>query len=140
MERTSIHLTVCFEAPFWIGVYERTSGGRYEVCKITFGAEPKEYEVYGYLLQNWRQLRFSPSVRADEDADKPCNPKRLQREIRRQLRDSSGIGTKAQQALQLQWEQSKQERHTRSREQKEAEKQRRFELRQAKRKEKHRGH
>ena len=34
-----------FEAPFWIGLYERTDNGRYEVCKITFGSEPKDYEV-----------------------------------------------------------------------------------------------
>ncbi|HRK76285.1 MAG TPA: DUF2992 family protein, partial [Streptococcus parasuis] len=33
-------LTILFEAPFWIGLYERTDGGKYEVCKITFGSEP----------------------------------------------------------------------------------------------------
>lgn len=36
-------LTILFEAPFWIGLYERTDGGKYEVCKITFGSEPKDY-------------------------------------------------------------------------------------------------
>lgn len=36
-------LTVMFEAPFWIGVYERFDEGYYEVCKITFGSEPKDY-------------------------------------------------------------------------------------------------
>ena len=41
-----------FEAPFWIGLYERTDGGKYEVCKITFGSEPKDYEVYEFLLKN----------------------------------------------------------------------------------------
>lgn len=34
-------LTLLFEDPFWIGLYGRTDGGAYEVCKITFGAEPK---------------------------------------------------------------------------------------------------
>lgn len=34
-------LTVTFEAPFWIGLYEREAEGLYQVCKITFGAEPK---------------------------------------------------------------------------------------------------
>ena len=34
-------LTILFEAPFWIGLYERTDNGKYEVCKITFGSEPK---------------------------------------------------------------------------------------------------
>ena len=140
MERTRLTLTVCFEAPFWIGLVERRTGQCYEVCKITFGAEPKDYEVWDYLLKNWRRLRFSPPVKRDAENEKPHNPKRLQREIRRQLQESSGIGTKAQQALQLQREQNKRERIIYSREQKEQEKQRRFALRQERRKQKHRGH
>ena len=28
-------LTILFEALFWIGLYERIDGDRYEVCKIT---------------------------------------------------------------------------------------------------------
>jgi len=37
-------LTVLFENPFWIGLYERIEGDKYEVCKITFGAEPKAFD------------------------------------------------------------------------------------------------
>lgn len=131
-------LTVFFEDPFWVGVYERTDGGRYEACKITFGAEPKDYEVWDFLLKNWGRLRFSPSLPAREPAERKINPKRMQRTIHSQLQ-SSGVGTKAQQALQLQREQRKQERRTVSREQREAEKERRYALRQQKRREKHRG-
>ena len=68
-------LTVLFEDPFWVGIYERSAGGRYEVCKITFGAEPKDYEVYDYLLKNWSKLRFSPSDEADTIAEKQNNPR-----------------------------------------------------------------
>ena len=140
MERTRITLTVCFAAPFWIGLVERRTGQCYEVCKITFGAEPKDYEVWDYLLKNWRRLRFSLPVKLAEEPEPIRNPKRLQREIRKQLQESAGIGTKAQQALQLQREQNKRERKIYSREQKEQEKQRRFALRQERRKQKHRGH
>ena len=66
------------------------------------------------------------------------NPKRIQREVRKQVQNTS-IGTKSQQALKLQQEQLKTERKIVSREQREAEKQRQFELKQQKRKEKHRG-
>ena len=97
-------LTILFEAPFWIGLYERIDGDRYEVCKITFGAEPKDYEVYDFLLQNWRTLKFSPPLKADRIEERKINPKRMQREINNQLQDR-GIGTKAQQALKLQHEQ-----------------------------------
>lgn len=131
-------LTILFEAPFWIGLYERIDHGRYEVCKITFGAEPKDYEVYEFLLRNWHKLKFSPPIQAEAAMERKTNPKRVQRKIQSQLQDK-GIGTKARQALKLQHEQSKLERRTRSREQKEAEKDRQFAIRQEKKKAKHRG-
>ena len=34
-------LTVYFEEPFWVGVFERMENGKLSVCKVTFGAEPK---------------------------------------------------------------------------------------------------
>ena len=114
-------LTILFEAPFWIGLYERIDNGKYEVCKITFGAEPKDYEIYEFLLKNWGRLRFSPPIKAEAALEKKINPKRMQREINSQLQDR-GIGTKAQQALKLQHEQYKLERKTKSRKQREAEK------------------
>lgn len=49
MDLFSASLTVTFEDPFWIGLYERQEAGRYSVCKITFGAEPKEPELYAFL-------------------------------------------------------------------------------------------
>ena len=131
-------LTVTFEDPFWIAVYERTYFDSYEVCKITFGSEPKDYEVYEFLLKNWHKLKFSPPIQAEVSIERKLNPKRMQREIQSQLQDK-GVGTKAQQALKLQHEQCKLERKTKSREQKEAEKDRQFAIRQEKKKAKHRG-
>lgn len=139
MAKVVSKLTVLFEDPFWIGLYEREDNGRYEVCKITFGSEPREYEVYEFLLKNWNKLRFSPSIEAEMTVDRHINPKRMQRLIHKQIANT-GIGTKAQQALKLQQERGKLERKSRSREQREAEKQLQFDLRQEKRKEKHRGH
>lgn len=139
METTVSKLTILFEAPFWIGVYEREIGRRYEVCKITFGAEPKENEVYDFILKNWGKLRFSTSIEAAPRMEKHMNPKRMQRLINQQI-STVGIGTKAQQALKLQQEQNKLIRKCRSRKQREADRECQFILRQKKRKEKHRGH
>lgn len=133
-------LTVMFKDPFWIGLYERRVGRRYEVCKITFGAEPRDYEIYAFMQKNQLKLRFSPSVRVDQIADRHINPKRMQRMISRQVSSTGGMGTKAQQTLKLKQEQDKKERKTRSRAQRGEDKQRQFELRQKKHKEKHRGH
>ena len=135
---TKSKLTILFENPFWIGLYERIDGDKYEVCKITFGAEPKDYEVYDFLLKNWNKLIFSPPMKTGKIEDRKINPKRLQREINSQLQ-VKGIGTKAQQALKLQREQGKIERKIRSREQKEAEKERQYALRQEKKKATHKG-
>ena len=131
-------LTVLFEDPFWIGLFERIIGDKYEVCKIIFGAELKDYEVYDFLLKNWNKLRFSPPVEIDNIKEQKINPKRRQREVKKQM-ENRGIATKAQQALKLQYEQNKLGKRTRNRELKEAEKERKFALRQEKKKVRHRG-
>jgi hypothetical protein len=137
MDKVSGKLTVFFEEPFWVGVFECVSDGKLSVCKVMFGAEPKDYEICDFVLKNYYRLRFSPAVATDvKEASR--NPKRVQREVRKQIQNT-GIGTKSQQALKLQQEQLKTERKTMSREQRGAEKQRQFELKQQKRKEKHRG-
>lgn len=137
MREISACLTVLFEAPFWIALYEREEDGTYEACKVTFGAEPKDYEVYSFFLKHWNELKFSPQVQAEKKTVH-SNPKRLQREIRKQI-SPSGMGTKAQQALKRQQELSKTERKSRIRQKKQTEKQLQFELHQKKKKEKHRG-
>ena len=131
-------LKVFFEDPFWVGVFERIEDGKLSVCKVTFGAEPKSYEILEYALQHYLELAFSPAIETErrQAAD---NPKRRSRNARKQLKNI-GIGTKSQQALQRQREEMKKERRQISREEREAEAQRRFELKQEKKKEKKRGH
>ena len=138
MARSSITLTVLFDAPFWVGIFERVENGRLTVATVTFGTEPKDYEVHDFVLRHFYDLIFSPAVAAEEHHISE-NPKRRQRAARKQMQET-GIGTKSQQALQLQLEASKTERKQASREQREAEKQRQFDLKQQKRKEKRRGH
>ena len=138
MDRNYGKMTVYFENPFWVGVFERIENGKLSVCKVTFGSEPKDYEVWEYVLKNYYQLKFSPAV--DVVVKKEAtNPKRVQREARKQVA-TTGIGTKSQQALQMQREENKLERKSVSREQREAEKQRQFELKQLQKREKHKGH
>lgn len=138
MGKTSGRLTVFFDEPFWVGVFEEMEDGKLSVAKVTFGAEPKDYEISEFILKYYYSLRFSPAVdTVVKEARK--NPKRLQKEAKKQMQNT-GIGTKSQQALKLQQEQNKQERKAKSREKKLQEAQRMFELKQQKRIEKHRGH
>ena len=137
MDEVNGKLTVYFEEPFWVGVFERIEDGKLFVAKVTFGAEPKDYEVQDYIQKYYFSLKFSPAVETVVK-DIKRNPKRMQREAKKMLK--TGIGTKSQQALKLQQEQNKQERKERSRRKKEAQEQRMFELKQQKKREKHKGH
>ena len=118
MDKVIGRLTVFFEDPFWVGVFERIENGRLSAAKITFGAEPKEPELLIYLLRHYYRLQFSPAV---ETAVKPAhrNPKRAQREAGRQTAQV-GIG--------------------RSRVRKQADAKRLYALKQQQKREKHKGH
>ena len=131
-------LTVFFEEPFWVGVFEKYEDGKLSVAKVTFGSEPKDYDVYYYILVHYYSLQFSPAV-ATVVKEKKKNPKRMQRDVKKQMQEK-GIGTKSQQALKMQQEQNKQQRKEKRREQSLAEAKRMFALKQQKKKEKHRGH
>ena len=138
MDTESGKLTVFFEGPFWVGIFERISGGKLSVCKVTFGAEPKDYEVWDFILKHYYELKFSPAIETEVKQTED-NLKRRQRKARKQLQ-SLGVGTKSQQALQMQREEIKTHKKQISKEQREAEKQRQFDLKQQKRKAKQRGH
>ena len=75
---------VFFEEPFWVGVFERIREGRVSVSKVTFGAEPKDYEVLAFLLENYDKLRFGPSVETVVK-ETGSNPKRMQRMAQRDV-------------------------------------------------------
>ena len=137
MEKITGKLTVFFDDPFWVGVFERIEENKLSVCRVVFGAEPKDYEVYDFILKNYSNLKFSSSIEVEVKKGN-ANPKRLQREARKQVKQV-GIGTKSQLALQQQREELKLERKTKIRQRRELEKQRKFELKQEKRKQKHRG-
>ena len=138
MDKVSGKLTVYFEDPFWVGVFEHIEDGKLSVAKVTFGAEPKDYEIQKYIQKYYFSLQYSPAVDTVVKEVKK-NPKRMQRDAKKQMQET-GIGTKSQQALKLQQEQNKQKRKVKSREQKEVQKLRMFELKQQKKKEKHKGH
>ena len=108
MDRGKAGLTVFFEGPFWVGVFERVEDGKLSVCRVVFGSEPRDYEVWEFILKNYYGLKFSPAAPVAV-RDGKVNPKRRQREAGKQTMQA-GIGTKSQQALQLQREERKTER------------------------------
>lgn len=135
----SIKLTIFFEDHFWVGVFERTDGEMLETFRIVFGSEPKDYEVYSFILENYYKLVFSRSIKVDKGEQKTINPKRLKRIVKRET-SQKGVGTKAQQAMKLEHEKRKEEHKKISKEKREEIQKIKFEMRQAKKKEKKKGH
>lgn len=134
-----LKLTVFFDDPFWVGVFERAEDGLLETSRIVFGAEPKDYEVYDFVLKSFYGLKFSRPIGFEAHAEKKINPKRMQRVIRKET-SSSGIGTKAQQAIQQEREAQKLEGRKMSKEKRQEIDRVKFEIKQEKKKEKKKGH
>ena len=63
------------------GIFERIEDGKLSVAKVTFGAEPKDYEVQEYIQKYYFSLKFSPAVETVVK-DIKRNPKRMQREAK----------------------------------------------------------
>ena len=59
MDKSYGKLTVYFDEPFWVGVFERIDGGKLSVCKVTFGAEPEDSEICltKQILKFWRKIK-----------------------------------------------------------------------------------
>ena len=55
---SQIKLTVLFDEPFWIGVFETIEGTQYKVCKVTFGAEPKDEEIFELIAKKNLFIKF----------------------------------------------------------------------------------
>ena len=85
-QSTESRLTIYFDEPFWVGVFEELDGKRLSVCRVVFGSEPtdaeiyafiSDAEIYAFILRYFNHLRFSPPVKA-EIKHKADNPKRRQ--------------------------------------------------------------
>ncbi|MDE6504461.1 MAG: YjdF family protein [Clostridia bacterium] len=139
MEEASATLTIYFDGQFYIGLFERIEKNKLSVCKYIFGAEPKDYEVYELILSKYYSLRFSPTVKIERKPIDFKNPKTRQRKIKETIANIE-IGTKSQQAIKKQIEERKIEKKVNSKTLKEQTLGEKFQKRQKKRKEKHKGH
>lgn len=134
-------LTICFEAPFWIGLVETDDDEEgYRAAKHVFGAEPTDPQVGEFIHDQWKNLRFSDSLQVEKRGGKKINHKRMQRIIAKEVAANAHRGTKAQQALSEAREAGTTARKQKTKAQRDAEKQARFVARTEKRKQKHRGH
>lgn len=138
MNESSGKLTIFFEDPFWIGVIEETECKSYRAAKIVFGAEPTDAQVYEYLISHYGTWQFSSTMLVQQKQTKCQNPKRMRRRASKES-EKPFAGTKAQQAVKLQQEANAALRKSLHRQKRETQAQMQYELRQEKKKQKHRG-
>ena len=134
-------LTVYYEGQYWVGVAEQIIDGKTRAIQHIFGAEPQDEEVLKFVNQHLFKLfcQTNAIVTAPRLIPRKNNPKRLAREAAREVK-SVGVSTHAQQAIKLEQEQRKKIRRKTSKEQKELEKERKWQLNRQKAKAKHQGH
>jgi len=138
MERNISSFTVLFQPPFWVGIAQRWDGEGYSAARVVFGAEPTDAQLYEWLEREWHKLRFSPAAEGERPVPERKNPKRAQREARAATQ-TGGVSTRAQEALSRQREQEGLARQNRDRQGRRAEAERKYLLRQQKKREKKRG-
>ena len=138
MDRNFSSFTVLFQEPFWVGIAERWDEGDYSAARVVFGPEPTGAQLYQWLLREWHRLDFSPAAEGERPVTQRKNPKRALREAREATR-VQGMSTKAQEALSRQREQEGKVRQAQSRRARQEEAERKYVLRQQKKREKKRG-
>ena len=134
--------TIFFESPYWVGTFERIDSEGFAMACNIFGKEPLDAEVYEFVLYYIDKLNFG-KPRAFELEIRRMNPKRKQREVKREMekfKSATRPSTFAQNYMREELERHKKERKTLSKNERDALVERQFLLKQAKRKEKHRGH
>lgn len=137
-----IKATIFFEKCFWVGTFERSDEEGYAVARYIFGAEPSDPEIYEFVLNHYVELKFGEAKEVSIQIQR-MNPKRVQREIRhemKKMKETSKPSTLAQDYMREEIEKKKKEKKSISTAEKQARKNEQFFLKQEKRKEKHRGH
>jgi hypothetical protein len=134
--------TIFFESPYWVGTFARIDSEGFAMARNIFGKEPLGAEVYEFVLYYIDKLNFG-KPRQFELEIKRMNPKRKQREVRREMEKfklTARPSTFAQNYVREELEQNKKERKRISKNEKEARLEGRFMVKQAKKKERRRGH
>jgi Protein of unknown function (DUF2992) len=132
--------TVYFDGQFWVGVLEIREDGSVRAARHVFGAEPSGPELCAFGLGEFDQLldAATASTPVSGPIAQRVNPKRAARLAARSLAERP-VSTAAQDAMRRSIEVSARQRQVVDRQQRDAESERRRELRRTKARSRHRG-
>lgn len=134
-------LTVFYDGQFYVGIIEMVSGNTLKAYRYVFGAEPKDQEILEFVnkdLLKWIEKFDQKGITIKNGVPKKVNPKRLQRMVAKEM-EKDKISTKAQEAIQQEYEQRKKEKSTQSKQVKDELKKLKRDLKIQKAKDKHKG-
>lgn len=137
-----IKAAVFFDKQYWVAVFERTDKKGYALARHIFGAEPTDTEVYEFVLTHYQRLKFGEPKEFTLEI-KRMNPKRVQREVRREMarmKETTKPSTFAQNYMREELEKKKLQKKQHSRAEKQTRKDQQFAIRQRKKKERQKGH
>src|SRR5918911_788789 len=80
----TIKATIFFEKRYWVGTFERTDEEGYAVARYIFGGEPSDPEIHEFVLNHYYELKFGELKKVTIQIQR-MNPKRVQREVRREM-------------------------------------------------------
>lgn len=133
-------LTIYFDGSFWCGLVEAETDGHYQAIRYVFGPEPKDADVFEFIAKGLPHLlEQSGTVSAKQKSEKKMSPKRMQRLINRE-KQQPVVSTKAQLAISELRDQAKTVNKVLKRQRKAEYAEARFQQKQAKKREKHKGH
>jgi hypothetical protein len=136
----SVFLQVFFEDPFWVGLFSLTDSDSVKYCRVVFGKEPSDAELYAYLQKNYYTLKFTESESEILKESFCSNPKRRQRQISKEIHNNIGTKKSYEIAKQSLTQSSRKEKRTERKETKETQIEYIMNLKRIKHREKHKGH
>ncbi|HPE84556.1 MAG TPA: YjdF family protein [Chlamydiales bacterium] len=137
----TIKVTIFFEKRLWVGTFERTDKEGYAVARHIFGKEPSDPEIHEFVLNNYHELKFGAAKNINIQIQRK-NPKRVQREIHREMekiKETARPSTLAQDYMREELEKKKKEKKSVSSAQMHARKVEQFAIKQQKKKKKKQG-
>ncbi|RDZ05224.1 DUF2992 domain-containing protein [Priestia megaterium] len=134
-------LTIYHDGQFWVGIIEVVEDGKLRAFRYVFGAEPKDKEILDFIYYRLQDI-INQSVHSGLDvkgkSNKKINPKRLQRQVAKQI-NKVGVSTKAQEAMKQEYEEKKKSKKKRAKQYREELKEQKYLMKKQKAGAKHKG-
>lgn len=137
----TIKVLIYLEKTYWVGLFERVDKAGYSAAKHVFGKDPSNPEIYEFVLKHYHELNFG-EFKNFELKIKRKNPKRIQREVRREMekiKETTRPSTYSLDYIKEQQQKYKAERKILTSSEKRERKEKQFILKQVKKKEKKKG-